>query len=59
MTMEIAAVIHGCGLGQTECQSDQDKGEGVLAVLTEIGVRPICRRTERGEGHRGGQDPGE
>ena len=47
-------------VGQTECQSDQDKGEGMLAVLTEIGgMRPICRRTECREGHGGGQNPGE
>ncbi len=46
-------------VGQTERQSDQDKGEGVFAVLTEIGMRPICRRTERCEGDSGGQDPGD
>ena len=46
-------------VGHTECQSDQDKGEGVFAVLTEIGgVRSICRRTECCEGHRSGQNPG-
>ena len=45
-------------VGETEGKPDQDKGKRVFAVLAEIGVRPIARRAERGEGYGGGEAPG-
>ncbi len=31
----------------------------MLAILAEIGVRPVARRAERCEGDGGGEQPGE
>ena len=45
-------------IGQTEGQPDQDKGKGVFAVLAKVGMRPVARRTERGERYGCGEQPG-
>ncbi len=45
-------------IGEAERQSDQNKSERVLAVLTEIGVRAVPRRSQRGNGYRCREQPG-
>src|SRR3982750_868855 len=48
------------GIGQPECKPDQDKGERMLAVLTEmIGLRPEPGRAERRKRDGCGEQPGE
>ena len=47
------------GIGEAEGETEQDEGQRVLAVLAEMGVRPQARRSERGEGDGGGQQPGD
>ena len=46
-------------MGQSESQSQQHEGKRMLAVLSEVRVRPLCRRPERREGDGGGEAPGE
>jgi hypothetical protein len=45
-------------IGRAKCQPDQDERERMLAVLTEVGVRPEPRRSQRRERDGGSQKPG-
>ena len=46
------------GIGEAESQADQDEGQRMLTILTEIGMRPVSRRAERGESNGDGEQPG-
>ena len=43
------------GISEAEREPDQDESESVLAVLAEIGMRPIACRPQCCEGDRGRQ----
>jgi hypothetical protein len=45
--------------GQPESQPQQQEGKRMLAVLSQIRVRPLFRRSERRKGNGGGKAPGE
>ena len=45
-------------IGEAEGEADEDKGQRMLAVLAEIGMRPIARRSQRRKGDGSGQQPG-
>jgi hypothetical protein len=47
------------GVGCAERQADQNERERMLAVLTEVGVRPEPGRTQGSECNGSGQKPGE
>ena len=46
-------------VGQSEGQPQQHKGKRMLAVLSEVRMRPLFRRPERRKGDGGGKAPGE
>src|SRR5258707_13547487 len=46
-------------IGQAERDADQDEGERMFAVLAEVGVRAKGWRSQRCEGNRCRQRPGE
>src|SRR6202043_1178694 len=46
-------------VGQPECEPDQNECERVLAVLTDVEMRPETWRSQRRERHGGRQKPGE
>ncbi len=45
-------------IGEAKGKPDQHESQRMLAILPEIGVRPVARRTERCEGDGGGKQPG-
>src|SRR6266480_3042295 len=45
-------------VGEAKSEANEDKGQRMLAVLAEIGMRPILWRAQRRKGNRGRQQPG-
>ena len=47
------------GVGASEGDPDQHEGQCVLAIMRDVGMRAVGRRSQRGEGDGGGEQPGE